>query len=746
MADPPPPPHPGMRPGARDFFITNFVENPPPLAPDNSARAQSPHESTSSESDNDEGSGLRHAKLENNCILCGDTLHVDWRSYIDPLTVSRILSIPSSNGRTQSKLCNAQINQRRVLKSRNLEYPQGTRYHPCPYYGGCLRCDGEAALNGVQATVNLVHLHCSQLAKRRWSDFSADVLVRIARLLRPITSSEVGAEILGVNSNLTKFPESEIACKDSSLGLLLTNIHRRLPGELQSLVCQHLQGTFFFSVASCVETLHWIEDHRILADSWSITIPTYHYPLMPSFSFKRLVADTVNILGESCFTRIGGDLPTSYEMEITLRQVPLSGIQYALGVHGVVGLRVLYEDGSRSAWLGRSPGRLFRIFSLRSLRYLRILTDGLKYLSLDSDTTSGSQALAPDTSSKDEPFSKEPKIFWNRDIDFTPYDKQFLVSINPIHRIIRGQKDAYIGQYLPFQPVSQQHRSLTIFFSSEGTSCIQVGSDPGQRLGTPSMESDRPLTFYLYPGETIKSLRLLAIVRQWRPNEWLMRNFTCGFHILVQTSEDRMIYAVPNRLLTDPECSLAVFGGESSHFPHGMFLVRDGPLKESLTNIGVTSGTSKEEQPDPQNPQATQGPWSITVPRPRSDSSLTMERKGAVLTKANLDNVKEIRVQKHQGTYSGLLIHRHDDRTDVLGSWDTSRPDLISTIYVYGDRPFTGLTFVFSEYDESGSPCINVEVAWWFTLSKSENYVEYWNGKEHEVSLSKGNLHCEQVN
>lgn len=84
MADPPPPPHPGMRPGARDFFITNFVENPPPLAPDNSARAQSPHESTSSESDNDEGSGLRHAKLENNCILCGDTLHVDWRSYIDP--------------------------------------------------------------------------------------------------------------------------------------------------------------------------------------------------------------------------------------------------------------------------------------------------------------------------------------------------------------------------------------------------------------------------------------------------------------------------------------------------------------------------------------------------------------------------------------------------------------------------------------------------------------------------------------
>lgn len=179
-----------------------------------------------------------------------------------------------------------------------------------------------------------------------------------------------------------------------------------------------------------------------------------------------------------------------------------------------------------------------------------------------------------------------------------------------------------------------------------------------------------------------------------------------------------MIYAAPNRLLTDPECSLAVFGGEGSHFPHGMFLVRDGPLKESFTNIGVTSGTSKEEHPGPQNPQASQGPWSIKVPRPRNDSSLTMERKGAVLTKANLDNVKVIKVQKHQGTYSSLLIHRHDDRTDVLGSWDASRPDLISTIYVYGDRPFTSLIFVFSEYDESGSPCSNVVN---ITLNQVEN-------------------------
>lgn len=286
-----------------------------------------------------------------------------------------VLSIPSTNGRTQSKLFNSQISQRRVLRSRNLEYPPGTRYHACPYFAGCLRCDGEAKLNGVQTTANLVHLHCSQLAKRRWSDFSADVLVRIARLLRSITLPGVAEEILGVEPGLTKFPESEIACKDSSLGSLLMNIHRHLPGELQRLVCQHLQGTFFFSVASCVETLHWIEDHRILTDSWSVTTPTYHYPLMPFFSFKRLVADTVNILGESCFTRIGGDLPSSYEMDITLRQVPLSGIQYALGLHGVVGLRVLYEDGSRSAWLGRSPGRLFRIFSLRSLRDLRILTD-----------------------------------------------------------------------------------------------------------------------------------------------------------------------------------------------------------------------------------------------------------------------------------------------------------------------------------------------------------------------------------
>lgn len=169
-----------------------------------------------------------------------------------------------------------------------------------------------------------------------------------------------------------------------------------------------------------------------------------------------------------------------------------------------------------------------------------------------------------------------------------------------------------------------------------------------------------------------------------------------------------MIHAAPNRLLADPECSLNVFGGESSHFPHGMFLVRDGPLKESLANLGIKSGTTKEEQPSAQNPQVTLGPWRIKVPRRRDGPSLAVERNGAVLTKANLDNVKELRVQKHQGIYFGLLIHRHDDRIDVLGSWDPSWPDLISTIYVYGDRPFTGLTFVFSEEDEYDEWCTNV--------------------------------------
>ncbi|CAG9977966.1 unnamed protein product [Clonostachys byssicola] len=775
MADPP---HPGMRPGARDLFITNFVENPPPLAPDDSARIQPPNESTSFESD-DEGSGLRHAKLENHCILCGDTLHVDRRSDIDPLSrlstwemnVICVLSIPSSIGQTQSKLCNAQISQRRVLRSRNLEYPPGTRYHACAYYTSCPRCDGEAALNRVQATVNLVHLHCSQLAKRRWGDFSADVLVRIARLLRPITLPGVAEEILGVEPGLTKFPESEIACKDSSLGSLLMNIHRHLPGELQRLVCQHLQGTFFFSVASCVETLHWIEDHRILVDSWSNTTPTYHYPLMPSFSFKRLVADTVNILGESCFTRIGGDFATSYAMEITLKQVPLSGIQYSLGLYGVVGLRVLYEDAHvQHGWVAAPAD--YSGFS--AFAHCGIF--GLKYLSLDSGTTS--QALQLETS------PEEPKMFWNHDIDFTPSDKYSLVTLNPIHRTIRGQQAAYIGQYLPFQPASQQHRSLTIFFSSEGTSCIQVGSDRAQCLGNPSA-GDRALTFYLYPGETIKSLRLLSIARQRLINSWTMRDST-RFHILVQTSEGRMIYAAPSRVLTDPECSLAVFGGESSHFPDGMFLVRDGPLKESLTNLGVKFSATKEEQLGPQNCQATRGPWSIKVPRPRLGPPLPIEGSGAVLTKANLDNVKELRVQKYEGIYLGLLIHRHDDRIDVLGSWDASSPGVISTIYVYGDRPLTGLTFVLLEEEGPGWWCRNVvnirthpssvpeldfpvvdstldqveedliskfhwdaphlEVAWWFTLSGSEDRVEYWNGEEQEFSLSKGDLHCEQVN
>ncbi|VUC26190.1 unnamed protein product [Clonostachys rosea] len=666
-----------------------------------------------------------------------------------------VFSLPSGNGQTQSKLCRGKIQKHsRMLKVRNFECPEGIKYEICTELN-CPCCI-------EQATVNLVHIHCLQLAKRRWNDLSTPFLVRIARSLRPITPSNVATEVLGIKPGLTKLPDSEIAPEDSSLGLVLANIHRRLPGELQRMVCEHLRGEFFFWVARCLETLDWIDDHQLAIATLPNTSPKYHHPLRPFSSFKRLVANTVNILGETCLSRIGGDSPTSYDMEIEIRQSPISGIKYALGIYGVVGLRVLYEDGSSSAWLGRSPGKLFRIFNIRLLRDLRILTDGLKYLSLDSDITSDSQT--PETFT----ISRKHKIYWYQNVDFTPHDKYKLYSLHPIPTTIRVDIEGCIAQYLPFQPASQQQRSLTIFFSLNGTSCIQIGSDPGQRLGAPDTRFDRPLTFYLRPGETVKSLRLLAREKLYRPRELegLMHNLTRGFYILVRTSEDRMFYAAPNRLRTDPLCRFVDLSGEDSHTIHGIFIVQDEFARESLTNIGVKSGANREDQPDLQNPPAPLSHLSIKVRRPQNRLALELERGGAILTKANLNNVKELRVQKNRNFYYGLLIHRHDDSIDTLGVWNASRPESISTIYVYGDRPLTGLTFVLSEdyrkypqirdvvditldqVDSSVEKFVwdmpHKEVAWWYTLSSSENYVDYWDGEEQEVSLPKGTHPCEQ--
>lgn len=70
----------------------------------------------------------------------------------------------------------------------------------------------------------------------------------------------------------------------------------------------------------------------------------------------------------------------------------------------------------------------------------------------------------------------------------------------------------------------------------------------------------------------------------------------------------------------------------------------------------------------------------------------------AFLSKANLCNFKTLKLQRIGPRCTGLLIHRLDDSIDILGQWDPSRVDTITTLHCQDKRaPPDMITFVYSD-------------------------------------------------
>lgn len=129
----------------------------------------------------------------------------------------------------------------------------------------------------------------------------------------------------------------------TSLGRLVRNIADRLPVELQYEIGQHLGGHF---VGSLLHTSFAVGSVR--------QIRPYHGPKRRAVVCKgpvrSLYVDTRSLFGLHYISEVGlnkhrGDF-------IETNNVGVRGLRFAFGSHGLRALRLLFNDGSMSRWLG----------------------------------------------------------------------------------------------------------------------------------------------------------------------------------------------------------------------------------------------------------------------------------------------------------------------------------------------------------------------------------------------------------
>lgn len=235
-------------------------------------------------------------------------------------------------------------------------------------------CYGECGACRLETTANLVHVACHQLATARLGRLSIQLLCDIAWMLRPVVSWRMERRLIDRPRCLSRLPSRGIS-KSTDSGSVLHAALEKLPIELQSTISAMIPKGPFQSLAFALETVDWIEKQGLLSSPEPVrrTLVT-DLPFATTPSVSSLKASRVEVLGEVCLASLhaGSD---ATDGEIELSDQPIEGVQYSLSTYGVTAIRIHYQDGSTSPWLGKYMPKWSGFIRLKSIQELQVLSD-----------------------------------------------------------------------------------------------------------------------------------------------------------------------------------------------------------------------------------------------------------------------------------------------------------------------------------------------------------------------------------
>lgn len=169
-------------------------------------------------------------------------------------------------------------------------------------------------------------------------------------------------------------PHNELLRRGTPLGELFLKICL-LPVELQIQIMGLLKGTM---VASLLQTKQYVSELLpLLRDRSSWTLMPKRKPLGISREASKvsLYCHRMDIMGQPYLSNLALEPLKGPTAHIDVANITIRGLQFALGWFGLRGIRISYEDGSFSPWLGDSTSCWVGIVRCSDLSELNVVSN-----------------------------------------------------------------------------------------------------------------------------------------------------------------------------------------------------------------------------------------------------------------------------------------------------------------------------------------------------------------------------------
>lgn len=165
--------------------------------------------------------------------------------------------------------------------------------------------------------------------------------------------------------------DSHLFTGSTELGSLLSRLGN-MPLEVQSEVTKRLNLTLFLSLLKAKTLVAQLLPQIRESDMMKPETRT----IDGDGSFNSIHVRYRDIMGTSYLAAISFKRESGRdELSIPVADREVRGVQFSLGRFGLRGIRVLYEDGTRSPWLGEKSSCWIGVAHGRDLSRLRVISD-----------------------------------------------------------------------------------------------------------------------------------------------------------------------------------------------------------------------------------------------------------------------------------------------------------------------------------------------------------------------------------
>lgn len=169
-------------------------------------------------------------------------------------------------------------------------------------------------------------------------------------------------------------PDSSLFYEGTPLGSLLARV-RTLPTELQFQIMGLLRGTM---MASLLQTKIFVSELLPFLRSestWAMQPKPEALQVAGDESSGILSCRSTSIMGRHYLRDLTLGRPKGSGSHIPIAKQAVRGVQFALGRCGLRGIRISYEDGSSSPWLGESSSCWIGAVRCCDLSRLKVVAD-----------------------------------------------------------------------------------------------------------------------------------------------------------------------------------------------------------------------------------------------------------------------------------------------------------------------------------------------------------------------------------